>query len=516
MSRGAGRRAADGPAGRRLVSPLGVALAIGGAVLLCWPMLLLGGPLLFRDSPTYLAGGEVIWETTRALLLSRLETGADATGAGAAVEPEGAAALSQAAASAWAVRSAPYALFAYLTASTPLGLLGPILLQGAAVLLLLFALLDREPLAPRRDVALAAGACATLTTLPWFSAFLMPDVLAAAVVLWAMLVARGLDAFDWAQRGVLVALAAGAIVSHYGHIPLAAATVAAALGLRLLARRLTVLAVGVGLAPLALAAGTNALVGAIAFDGPSLAPRRLPLLLARSIEDGPARWHLEARCPDGSYAVCEVFADGIPTNVGEAMWAEGGLRHASTELLTRVRAEEPLILWRAFLEHPVAQIASLTGNMAEQFVLVGGGGFRATALSRAPEGGFRFERGPPQGWIEALGAVQTVIVLASALFLAALAASGRLTRGERDLVLVLAVGLAVNAAVFGGLSAPDPRYQARLAWLVPATAALVWLRMRAARADLAAPRSEADGSRREATEDLAASPRAASRAPAER
>jgi hypothetical protein len=45
---------------------------------------------------------------------------------------------------------------------------------------------------------------------------------------------------------------------------------------------------------------------------------------------------------------------------------------------------------------------------------------------------------------------------------------GYLSAPERDLALLVLVGLIVNALIFGGLSAPVDRYQSRIVWLIPA------------------------------------------------
>ncbi len=49
------------------------------------------------------------------------------------------------------------------------------------------------------------------------------------------------------------------------------------------------------------------------------------------------------------------------------------------------------------------------------------------------------------------------------------------------MLLVAVAGLAINAAIFGGLSVPVDRYQGRVVWIVPVLAALFWLTRRNAR-----------------------------------
>ena len=47
------------------------------------------------------------------------------------------------------------------------------------------------------------------------------------------------------------------------------------------------------------------------------------------------------------------------------------------------------------------------------------------------------------------------------------------TPAERRVILAMVLGLVCNAVVFGGLSAPVDRYQARVVWLVPACLVLL-------------------------------------------
>jgi uncharacterized ion transporter superfamily protein YfcC len=51
-------------------------------------------------------------------------------------------------------------------------------------------------------------------------------------------------------------------------------------------------------------------------------------------------------------------------------------------------------------------------------------------------------------------------------------------RREREMLFMAVAGLAINAAIFGGLSVPVDRYQGRVIWIIPALAALFWLERR--------------------------------------
>ena len=77
--------------------------------------------------------------------------------------------------------------------------------------------------------------------------------------------------------------------------------------------------------------------------------------------------------------------------------------------------------------------------------------------------------------LEAMGAVHLASYLAGAVLLALLVWRSPQAGGP---VVVLVVGLLANAAIFGGLSAPVDRYQARVAWLVPLLALVLLIERR--------------------------------------
>ena len=172
------------PASRQdspLVSMRGAVLALVAATLLCWPMLIVSAPLMFFDSVGYVNAGGKILNT----LVALVSPGTPAEiGAGSAAGTA-AGTLADAVSKVEMLRSVPYSIYAFLTSLSPVGLAGSVIVQTAAVLFMFGALIKREVDAPPTDIVLAALACGTLTSLPWFASFLMPDILAAAVVLFA-------------------------------------------------------------------------------------------------------------------------------------------------------------------------------------------------------------------------------------------------------------------------------------------------------------------------------------------
>ena len=92
---------------------------------------------------------------------------------------------------------------------------------------------------------------------------------------------------------------------------------------------------------------------------------------------------------------------------------------------------------------------------------------------------------PAAKYLRLFDRITPYTALFSAIALLALLFTGRVPREYVPGLLVLAAGLLGNAMIFGGLSSPADRYQARLIWLVPAMLTIVLAAM--------AGRDEAEG-----------------------
>ena len=446
-----------------LVSWSGAALALLVALCIGWPMWLTGELVVFADTATYLKGGEAIWDRMLALLpqgpADVAGTGS-AAGAGAAV-----GALADETGGAVTARGFPYAFGAYLfwkIGAMP----GLAVAQTWITVFTAFGLVGAAALT--RPVILGAGALwlICLTPLPWAAALLIPDLVAAVPILFAVVLAVRWQALGPWQRVVLTALAALAASMHYGLMPLAAGAVAVALVARSLAVGVpSVSAVVASAAVVLFGPLLNLAVSTAALESPSVTPLRLPILLARSIEDGPARWYLEDACPEADLALCRIFGRDIPDNVGTFLWSGKGMSGVTPAQMAQVRDEEWTVLGRAFARYPLAQTGSLLSNAAEQTVRIGVGGVRTMRRIVGPE----FEIAQAQNsrlvalhaWVKPLIVPATV---AGTLVLSAAALALGMDRRHWAAVLVTLAGLAGNALIFGGLSAPAERYQARVVW----------------------------------------------------
>ena len=261
----------------------------------------------------------------------------------------------------------------------------------------------------------------------------------------------------------LTIIASFAVSSHYGHIPLGLLLTVFALSLRLIQKRVSLRFMLVAPIPVLAALILNLSASAIALNEPSVAPKRLPILLARSLEDGPAAWYLKDHCQGSSFAMCEAFADNIPQNISEFLWKSEGISSISTDTLNAIRAEEMAFLIATFKQYPAAQTWSFVGNVARQIVTVGTDDlYPIDEFSVGKIDSFQASVLDPFDWITKAATLFALFVILI------LWRRGSLSRHERDLALMIIVGLIVNAVIFGGMSAPVDRYQSRVAWLLPA------------------------------------------------
>lgn len=444
----------------------GCAVSIGLAVLLSWPMLLVSAPLIYHDTIEYYESGARI--AAQLLGFFGLEGPAEA------------------ASSEGAVRAFAYSAFLYFTAQTPLGLVLTTVLQGAMAIFACMAFVRPGLRTTPLEAGLAAVLIGGLSTLPWFVSYAMPDILGAILLVYYALLVRRIDDLGGWRQLALLALATFAVLCHYGHLPLAAGLAGVALLWRLASWRLTARVAALAVLPVALALSGNLFSSTVALEEASVAPKRLPILLARSLADGPARWYLDEACDTEPWAICEVF-DEAPTSVNAFLWAEDGIKSATEEQVQRIRDEEAALVIAAFRAYPFAQIKALTWNTVLQTAAVGTD--KIMPLLAGAENGTaaQFHTSvPAMHGSRALTVFDDVPKLGTAIAIIGLIVAflrGWIDRPMFEIVAMVVIGLVANAAIFGGLSAPVDRYQSRVIWLLPVLFCLVTIERRRRWAD---------------------------------
>ncbi len=450
-------------------------------LVLLWPALWSGAPTAFLDTVNYYAsgGGAVGFFLDRTGLDGLLGGSTPGEGAGPAGEGGG-----QSDGVATDVRSVPYSVFVNVAMRVvgPMATVVPMALVTAWLIWLMAA-----PLRPSVRFAVGTGS-ALATTMPFYAAQIMPDIQAAWLIAIPLVVMRRDGRLGPALSAALLLAAVAAILVHYSHIPLAAAT-GTILGVWFLARRRPgaalvaqlplVVAVAINLAMSVVIAGTGGGGGSPGSGGPaaeesgglSVVPGRVPVLLARLFEDGAAIRYLTETCPENGFAICEVYDDGFPDTSREVLWGEDNVRSLATPAqMRRVTAEEMALAREVILYAPLAQIRAMARNTGDQFLRIGFSEMRLAGYEILGPLRVRLDlRRAPSWLMQGLERVQAVSVSLSALALLALAWRVPALRAP---VVLLAAGLLANAFVCGALSAPAGRYQGRIVWLV-VTLALV-------------------------------------------
>ncbi|WOI56628.1 hypothetical protein [Palleronia sp. LCG004] len=432
------------------------------SALLCWPMLVFGGPIVFFDTGLYIGNGAELWSRFADALGWSGSVGDDAA------RPE----IGQ-------LRSVSYALWSFVTSRTFLWARAPALLQTWMTILMLMVLIPRGTLRRPLWMILSAMCLAAVTTLPWYASYAMPDLLAATLVLFYAGLATRLDRAGWGWRVFLLAVGSFAVSSHYGNIPLAAGLAVIVVVLRLARGRLAAWHVAWAVLPILATLALNSAGSQVSGGGgSSIAPKRLPILLARSVADGPALDYLSGACPAGAdLAICRLMPE-IPGDVETFLWSDAGIQGLDAEGLAAIRDEEIAILWHAFLAYPGRQAEALLGNATRQLFEVGTDDLYPALRGDQEEMRAYRDSFTILAVFDPVVKLGTFLLCAFALWLAL---ARIYTREEALALAVCLAGILGNAAIFGGLSAPVDRYQSRLVWVVPALALLAWSRHAAGR-----------------------------------
>ncbi|WP_377808740.1 hypothetical protein ABNQ38_25920 [Azospirillum sp. A29] len=368
------------------------------------------------------------------------------------------------------------------------------ILAAAVLRAALTAALPAAGAPDRPGLFLGIAAVLGLTTsLSLHAATIMPDFLTGLAILLVYVVVVRWPALTAVQRLLTVAALTGTIVSHLSHLAILGGMIIL-LGLWALwhdRAMLRSLAWGV-LLPMVLAVGLLTGSNLLTAGRPVLSESSPVFLLARLIGDGPARDYLAEACRSRDYLLCgsldslDRSAPGYVTS-DYFLWHPDGARRRFGDQ-PRFVAEAAEIAHNTIASRPAAVATHGLANAAGQFVEVQPDDTLNdpvkpltrrlfsrfpvpvyAAFDRSLQTQQRFPR-------DELALIQDLSLSLGVLGLAALGL-GRWRRVDgrvRMLLLVIGMGLTLNAVVTGGLSAVHDRYQNRVIWLVP-FAALVLL-----------------------------------------
>ena len=437
-----------------------ISAVLVAALIMTWPALYNGFPLLYPDTMNYLQdGGNVV----RALFLPDF--------------------------SEYGARSLIYCIgiLPWHWNITPWPIVGLHAVLTAYVLWLVV-----RSVLPRRTLtayfALVVPLC-LLTGLGWFVGYIMPDILGPVLYLSIFLIAFSWDALARPERLAVGLIACWAMASHPTHLILGGG-LCILVGLLLLFKRQSEdgwLGLVGRLAAIILAAALAQLtLHTCLYGEPSLFGKQPPFLLARVIADGPGRWYLQQYCPDQKLAVCD-YVHVLPDNSDEFLWAHGGIyESASPAKQERLRQEEMGVVLGTIRAYPWAVLSISATHFWRQLNTFGLWNYAPNpwilekvdmVLPGARSHYLKSRQAQETLHERFFTSVQAWTVWASLVVISVWALL--LGRGwSRRLVGLAAVIIFVviaNAAVTGVLSNVEDRYQSRVVWLVPLLAGVMVL-----------------------------------------
>ncbi|MGB3148487.1 MAG: hypothetical protein WBA91_12125, partial [Paracoccaceae bacterium] len=365
-----------------------------------------------------------------------------------------------------------------------------------ACLWVLARLIQRTALPQMTAVSLVAVPVifASAGSLPFFAAFLMPDLLAAVLLVTAALVTAYWRDMSWLELAIVGAVGVITVVSHLSHLAIAALLVLGAVLLcGLFARR------GWWVAPLflcflvAVGWGQQLAFRIVAEKVTSSEVVIRPFLTARLIQDGPGYRWLEENCPEAAIPTCKLWtalqksddpyrltASHITFETSERLGSyrlmaqedRKDVADTQVQFFLTVLRDKPVAVVGALLKNTLTQAgwASVDMTLPTDKILAANSTMHGT-ISGVPEHG-RLSR--DTGWVDGFTRLQeTYYVAALALILVLLVSPSALPASLRIFAGMMLLGLLANAFVCGGISQPATRYGARVIWLLPLLAALM-------------------------------------------
>ena len=370
------------------------------------------------------------------------------------------------------------------------------LLQAVAVvaaIAFLFRTLDK-PAWP--SVLLIGFLICVFSDAPFFVSFLVPDLFVGIMILIIAAVialGRGLRAGETVTAFLLILLG---LLFHDSAVLIAFPLITLALAWNLV-RRSQLIWLNYGVLALTLALGIVG-QGLLLFRAKQIGETRvrIPFLSARLIADGPGTRFLRETCPGSAFVLCR-YVDRFPMPPLVFLWAtsnEGGIwfpTAGDSEELTlikkRISDQDLSFAIAVFRRFPMSVLSHSLENSARQLFMFGVNEFSYSdgtksyldsslpkddlaALHRSPA----YKQEVPVTLFSYLN--YGFVILALSYLVLIQFATGYRASIDRELwklLLWTAVGIVLNAVVCGSISDPNPRFEARVIWLLPLLALVI-------------------------------------------
>lgn len=321
------------------------------------------------------------------------------------------------------------------------------------------------------------------STFGIFASTAMPDVWAAIGILSIAILVAAQGRMGRIDSAVLWGLVLYAALTHSSHLLVFVAFV----GLFAVMRLTAIMAIswkmiGTLAAVLVLSVGLDAGQRMVMERAAGNPPLGMPFLTAHLVDGGPGMTFIRDACPDAGFAVCEG-ADELP-----AEWRDFIFKFSSPQSYKRRLVDEDASFALATLRHdPLAVIGLVLRDGARQVMMIGleTTPIRAAigesaavatspgALAQRVREGRLYEA----EWLyHSVSIINTALVLAGLVALTFVATQRHFMTGNSELqrlMVVVMMGIILNAAICGMLVSPYDRFQARVAWLIPVLSIIV-------------------------------------------
>ena len=330
---------------------------------------------------------------------------------------------------------------------------------------------------------------AVLTDSGVFVAYIMPDIFTAVLILIAAVVVGFWERIRAAEKLFLFATGAYASCTHPSHLPILAAVIAL-VAIYYVAHRTrfrrgwaVLLLVGCEVVGISATLAFNIVVTKLTGERPLL----LPHITAHLVEMGPGTRYIRANCPGAGFAVCQ-FAPRLPvgwvTFLSSTDPKTGVFEVASPSVQRLLSDEQTRFAEAVLLFDPVGVIAGTARDVARQAVL-----FNLDTLKLStPARENYYDSFPPKVYrhivtsrvgrnditLDSISRIDLLVVGISVLGLMCFAITCIYYESEsvvfsdaKVFAAVIVVGVLANALICGALASPEPRFQARVVWLIP-------------------------------------------------
>jgi hypothetical protein len=369
---------------------------------------------------------------------------------------------------------------AFMALGLQLGFWPTIAVQAGVTAWLLTTTLRAHDIAGPAVTAAIMAFVILATSLPWYTAQLMPD-------LWAALAALAFYLLAFRQPGLgtrigLLGVIAFAMAGHMATLGLACGLLAVLAAVRLADGRFALERPALAWPAAAVLAGiVTALTSNLVVTGQfAFTPGGSNFLFARLVHTGIAQRHLAEHCPDPSLQVCK-FRNELPTLGEDWLWEGASPLNRDLGGWEVFAPEAQRIVVDSLSDYPLAHVeAALTGTVEQFAKFATGDGLVSWTWHTHHELGritpqlmadFMAARQQQEGFdVSDVNLLHVPVALVGLLGLPVVIVAARRRRLPvktatlAGFVLVVLIG---NAAICGALSIPNARYQSRVVWLAP-------------------------------------------------